>query len=246
MSNAQYVNHLMEVVVAKLCVDLGFDGTCKSTLETLVDIGRRYIEEIGEITANSAELSKRTRPNVFDLAQGFDSMKVDGNLLQKFLTQTRDLTFPQPVIEPRPRHIILCQPLLPIDHAKESHSSKADNGNDAKDEKEGETQDGEGDDEEHPKTDKKEKNRSDPKAAVPPFLPRFPDEHTYKHSPDYPQRRTGREVKQDKVTQNSQVEKSLTNLQPGLDTGNVDRNFLEPAAASARASGSSKHWGSVG
>eukprot|EP00466_Bigelowiella_natans_P019099 jgi/Bigna1/127742/aug1.5_g2450 len=195
MSNAQYVNHLMEVVVAKLCVDLGFDGTCKSTLETLVDIGRRYIEEIGEITANSAELSKRTRPNVFDLAQGFD---------------------------------------------------KADNGNDAKDEKEGETQDGEGDDEEHPKTDKKEKNRSDPKAAVPQFLPRFPDEHTYKHSPDYPQRRTGREVKQDKVTQNSQVEKSLTNLQPGLDTGNVDRNFLEPAAASARASGSSKHWGSVG
>mmetsp|Transcript_17035 Transcript_17035/g.23848 ORF Transcript_17035/g.23848 Transcript_17035/m.23848 type:complete len:245 (-) Transcript_17035:192-926(-) len=244
MSNGQYVNHLMEVVVSKLCLDLGFDGTCKSTLETLVDIGRRYIEEIGEITANSAELSKRTRPNVFDLAQGFESMKVDWKLLQEFRKQTRNLSFPQPVVDSRPRHIILCQPLLPIENAKEPHSSKADNGDDVK---EGDIQDGEVEEvEDEPKTDKREENRSDPKAAVPPFLPRFPDAHTYKHSPDYPQRRTGREVKQDKVAQNSQVEKSLTNLQPGLDTGNVDRNFLEPAAASARTSGSSKHWGSVG
>eukprot|EP00954_Amorphochlora_amoebiformis_P002763 216852-Amorphochlora_amoeboformis.AAC.2 len=37
----EYASRLMEKVVAKMCEDIGFDATRASTLDTLIDIGRR-------------------------------------------------------------------------------------------------------------------------------------------------------------------------------------------------------------
>jgi len=219
----------MEISIAGLCKDIGFDGAKTTTLDTLVDLSRRYIEQIGEKAACRAERAGRTSANILDLDSTFDELGIDWIEIREFFKETSDLKFPTAVVKPQPRKIILCQPSLP--EKKEKKKDKEDVDIEL---------DGEDDEADN---DEKIVEEAPKNLHIPEFLPKFPDEHTYKKTEDYPTR-GGNELKKLKVQQNSQVERSLTTLHSGQRTSSIARNYLEPAT-SAVEENNAKHWGSV-
>ncbi|GAB5353047.1 hypothetical protein AAMO2058_000004900 [Amorphochlora amoebiformis] len=225
----EYASRLMEKVVAKMCEDIGFDATRASTLDTLIDIGRRYIEQIGEKASINAEIANRTSPNVLDLDAAFDELGISWEHTRQFFQETSDLKFPHVVPEPKPRKVIFCKPSLPEEQRSKEKTTQSEDELDLMDEEE---------------DDKKKEDEKpvDKQSHIPEFLPKFPDEHTYRHTNVYP-KRGGREKKHLRVKENSLVEKSLTDLHTGPNSGSVDRNYLEPAMSS-NDQRDSKHWGS--
>mmetsp|Transcript_33627 Transcript_33627/g.81451 ORF Transcript_33627/g.81451 Transcript_33627/m.81451 type:complete len:240 (-) Transcript_33627:288-1007(-) len=231
----EYAQRLMEVSIAQICQDVGFDVAKTSTTETLVDIARRYIELVGEKCSVRAQAAGRTAPNVFDLDCAFDEVGVKWEDMHNFYRETKDLKFPHVAWEPQPRHMIYCLPAF------------KDNGKDIrKDGVRGRSENvpgisANGGDEKVVSKTANSNGRSRGE-HIPDFLPPFPDEHTFRMTDDIPKRNQGREVKQRKVKQNSQVEKSLTNLNP--DDGNIEANYLEPGMGAA-SENTIEHWGSV-
>mmetsp|Transcript_17018 Transcript_17018/g.32288 ORF Transcript_17018/g.32288 Transcript_17018/m.32288 type:complete len:173 (-) Transcript_17018:32-550(-) len=140
---------------------------------------------------------------------------------------------------------------------EDENKHNSDEGGDEKqhmDEEEGEDEDGDGGEE------RSRKRRRKPD-HIPAYLPKFPDEHTYKRTDvvdsypimeahgsfqDFPERGSARELKQLKVKENSQIERSLTNLASEKDQARDEvaaRNYLEPAISATK--GETKHWGTA-
>mmetsp|Transcript_7728 Transcript_7728/g.15098 ORF Transcript_7728/g.15098 Transcript_7728/m.15098 type:complete len:248 (-) Transcript_7728:231-974(-) len=243
----EHARLLMEVAVARLCEDVGFSCALSSTVETLTDVARRYIEELGEKASIRAESARRTIPNTVDLAEAFSDLGVTWRDLRLFYRETIDLKFPHAVPEPVPRAPLLCQPNLPPQEKKKSDEDADENkhnGDEGGDEKQHMDEEGEDDDEEGSE-ERKRKRRRKPD-HIPAFLPKFPDEHTYKRTDDFPERGSARELKQLKVKENSQIERSLTNLATEKDQARDEvaaRNYLEPAISATKSE--TKHWGSA-
>ncbi|XP_051115017.1 transcription initiation factor TFIID subunit 8-like [Andrographis paniculata] len=70
----EYPQAIAKVAVAQVCKSLGFQVVQQTALETLAEIGTRYITEVGKVAQSSANLANRSECNVFDVIQGLEDL----------------------------------------------------------------------------------------------------------------------------------------------------------------------------
>ncbi|XP_062106484.1 transcription initiation factor TFIID subunit 8 [Humulus lupulus] len=69
-----FARAIAKVAVAQICESEGFQAFQSSALETLSDIALRYIQSIGKSAHLYANLAGRTECNVFDIIQGLEDL----------------------------------------------------------------------------------------------------------------------------------------------------------------------------
>ncbi|OAY41011.1 transcription initiation factor TFIID subunit 8 [Manihot esculenta] len=62
------------MAVAQICETLGFHGFKESALDALTDVAIRYLLDLGKTASTHANLSGRTQCNLFDIVRGFEDM----------------------------------------------------------------------------------------------------------------------------------------------------------------------------
>lgn len=65
---------ISRTAVAQICESIGFEIFNESALESLADIAIKYIFDLGKTASSSANLAGRTQCNVFDVIQGLEDM----------------------------------------------------------------------------------------------------------------------------------------------------------------------------
>ncbi|CAA0842922.1 Transcription initiation factor TFIID subunit 8 [Striga hermonthica] len=65
---------IARTAVAQICETVGFEGFNDSALDSLADIVVRYIRDLGKISKFYANLAGRIESNVFDVAQGLEDL----------------------------------------------------------------------------------------------------------------------------------------------------------------------------
>eukprot|EP00117_Sycon_ciliatum_P029593 scpid71694/ scgid5565/ Transcription initiation factor TFIID subunit 8; TBP-associated factor 8 len=121
----------LNVAVAALAAEAGFQRVEKLALETLTEMLQSYIMELGRSAHYGSELSCRTRPNVFDVELALADMGADIGGLRKYAfrpkrlavnKQNRLLPSTQPKTlrvgnqRPHPSHIPSHLPAFPDPH----------------------------------------------------------------------------------------------------------------------------------
>lgn len=69
-----YGRAISSIAVAQICESIGFEGLSESALDSLADIAIRYICDLGKTSKFYANLAGRTESNVFDVVQGLEDM----------------------------------------------------------------------------------------------------------------------------------------------------------------------------
>lgn len=69
-----YSRAISRVAMAQICEGIGFEGFNESALDSLADIAIRYICELGKTSKFYANLAGRTGCNVFDIVQGLEDL----------------------------------------------------------------------------------------------------------------------------------------------------------------------------
>lgn len=69
-----FARAIAKIAVAQVCESEGFQAFQLSALETLSDIALRYIQSIGKSAHSYANLAGRTESNVFDIIQGLEDL----------------------------------------------------------------------------------------------------------------------------------------------------------------------------
>ncbi|GER31318.1 transcription initiation factor TFIID subunit 8 [Striga asiatica] len=70
----EFVEAIARIAVAQVCESLGFQSFQQSALDSLTDVGVRYIREIGKTASFNANLANRSECNVFDVIQGLEDL----------------------------------------------------------------------------------------------------------------------------------------------------------------------------
>ncbi|KAL6571713.1 hypothetical protein OROHE_003356 [Orobanche hederae] len=70
----EYSRAISRVAMAQICEVIGFEGFNDSTLDSLADIAIRYLCELGRTSKFYANLAGRTGCNVFDIVQGLEDL----------------------------------------------------------------------------------------------------------------------------------------------------------------------------
>ncbi|KAG8366962.1 hypothetical protein BUALT_Bualt16G0022800 [Buddleja alternifolia] len=68
----EFAQAIARIAVAQICEGLGFQSFQQSALDSLADVGVRYIREIGKVASSYANLGNRSECNVFDVIQGLE------------------------------------------------------------------------------------------------------------------------------------------------------------------------------
>jgi len=92
-----YARILCKIVVAQLAKGFGFTAINQSAADSLADVIKEYIQEIGTRSHEYSELSSRTDSNFYDIKQAFQDMGVNLQELHHFATQTDEILFAQTV-----------------------------------------------------------------------------------------------------------------------------------------------------
>lgn len=66
---------LARVAVAQICQSVGYDGAQKPALEALTEITTRYLKAIAKSSAESANSSRRTESNLFDIIAAIEELR---------------------------------------------------------------------------------------------------------------------------------------------------------------------------
>lgn len=69
-----YSRAISRVAVAQMCEAIGFEGFDESALDSLAGIAIRYVCELGKTSRFYANLAGRTRCNIFDIIQGLEDL----------------------------------------------------------------------------------------------------------------------------------------------------------------------------
>jgi len=75
----------LRTAVAQVCLTIGWNSIHQTPLNILVDVLHKYIQTIGRISQNRAELYGRNDSNILDLALTFDDMGVNIPDLEEFI-----------------------------------------------------------------------------------------------------------------------------------------------------------------
>ncbi|GFP97914.1 transcription initiation factor TFIID subunit 8 [Phtheirospermum japonicum] len=70
----EFAQAIARIAAAQVCEVLGFQGFHQSALDTLADVGVRYIREIGRTACSYANLANRSECNVLDVIQGLEDL----------------------------------------------------------------------------------------------------------------------------------------------------------------------------
>lgn len=70
----EFAQAIARIAVAQVCESLGFQSFHQSALDTLADVGVRYIREIGKTACSYANLANRSQSNVFDVIQALEGL----------------------------------------------------------------------------------------------------------------------------------------------------------------------------
>jgi len=94
-----YSRVAMQVVVAQVCKELGFQSIQESACEALAEITQKYIEEIGITSHKYAESTSRTESNFNDIRQALKDLHVSLDDLRTFALVADDLPFAKDIPE---------------------------------------------------------------------------------------------------------------------------------------------------
>lgn len=106
---------VMQIVVAKISKQIGWNSVHMSTLEVLTDILQKYIKDLAIKTHKYSELFGRTDPNLNDLGLAFKDMKINIKDIEEYIDFVKPPKFPVKI------------PLYPV--KKESHLNPLRPGN---------------------------------------------------------------------------------------------------------------------
>ncbi|GER30677.1 transcription initiation factor TFIID subunit 8 [Striga asiatica] len=70
----EFAQAIARIAVAQVCESLGFQSFQQSALDSLADVGVRYIREIGKAANLYANLANRSECNAFDVIQGLEDL----------------------------------------------------------------------------------------------------------------------------------------------------------------------------
>mmetsp|Transcript_19838 Transcript_19838/g.27700 ORF Transcript_19838/g.27700 Transcript_19838/m.27700 type:complete len:297 (+) Transcript_19838:65-955(+) len=96
-SPQQYAKLLTKITVAQTCKELGFESVQESVLDSLTEITKKYIEELGRLSHRYTELAARTETNFYDIYHSFKDLGVSFDDLSLFGSVSDDLSFPKAV-----------------------------------------------------------------------------------------------------------------------------------------------------
>jgi len=93
MTSETYARALCKIVVVQLVEQVGFHAIHNSATETLADILRRYIEEVGTVATSFSELAGRTECNFYDVSQALKKLGTSTKDINSWTDQFDDLQF---------------------------------------------------------------------------------------------------------------------------------------------------------
>eukprot|EP01018_Ginkgo_biloba_P035930 Gb_05191 [translate_table: standard] len=207
-----------KIAVGQICETAGFQCFQQSALEALADIAVRYLGDLGRAAHYYANLAGRTDCNVFDVIQAMEDL----NSAQGFegasdvnhsLSSSGTLREIMRYTN-RAEEIPFVRPVprFPVVIKREPTPSFLQLG------------------------------ETPSHSQIPPWLPAFPDAHTYKHTPVFNERKTDpRTDKIEQARQRRKAERSLVNLQQRLASSGavlaISSTAMEPEAGDMKAKG---------
>ncbi|KAH9318067.1 hypothetical protein KI387_019836, partial [Taxus chinensis] len=182
------------IAVAQICESLGFQSCQQSALDALADIAVRYLSDLGKSSHYYANLAGRTECNALDVIQSMEDMNQPqgfsgaSDILYRRLSASATVKDIIYYIN-RSEEIPFARPVprFPVVKKRELMPSFAQMG------------------------------ETPASSHIPPWLPAFPDPHTYVHTPVWNERKM--DPRMDKIEQARQrrkAERSLLNLQQRL------------------------------
>lgn len=81
MSGIEFSRQLLRLALAQLLKDAGFDGAGAISLGVLVDVAERYLELVGQRSAELARAAGRTDVSLFDAETALSSLSVSREVL---------------------------------------------------------------------------------------------------------------------------------------------------------------------
>ncbi|KAL6987368.1 hypothetical protein U1Q18_013117 [Sarracenia purpurea var. burkii] len=74
VSANEFGREVSKIAVAQICKSVGFENFNESALDDLTDIAIRYVRDLGKTASFYANLAGRTESNVFDVIQGLEDL----------------------------------------------------------------------------------------------------------------------------------------------------------------------------
>ncbi|KAG9134575.1 hypothetical protein Leryth_000910 [Lithospermum erythrorhizon] len=74
VSGNDFGRSISRMAVAQICESMGFEGFNESSLETIADIAVRYLSDLGKTSKSYANLAGRTESNVFDIIHALEDL----------------------------------------------------------------------------------------------------------------------------------------------------------------------------
>ncbi|VFQ97600.1 unnamed protein product [Cuscuta campestris] len=181
---------ISRVAVAQICESVGFEGSTESAIDSFSEIAVRYISDLGKIATFYANLSGRSECSIFDIVSGLEDLGSQSGFME-----VNSCRFDSGVMKEivdyvdNSEDIPFAQPIsrFPVINVPKMIPSFERMG------------------------EKPEANH------IPPWLPAFPDPHTYIHTATWNERESNpRDDKIELVRQRRKAEMSLLNLQQRL------------------------------
>lgn len=181
------------MAVAQICESVGFEGFKDSALDTLADISIRYLRDLGKRSSFYANLSGRTQCNLFDIIKSLEDL----GALSGFsgASETGKCLMSSGAVEGiidfvgSNEEIPFARPIprFPVLRSRKLIPSFV------------------------------EMKETPPGNHIPPWLPAFPDPHTYVHTPMWNERKSDpRADKIEQARQRRKAEMALLSLQQRL------------------------------
>lgn len=119
----EYCRGVLQVMVGQVCEQLGFDSVSSVSRDTLTDIMQAYIEELGYVAHNAAELANRSQANAHDVVMALDDSNVSVSNLRRYCEQSEALPLCHEIrqIPVRKRPRVVLEPSGVREDAKHIH-----------------------------------------------------------------------------------------------------------------------------
>jgi len=96
--NYSFCREVLKIVIAQICNEEFHHTSCESVqqsaIETLVDVLQRFIEEIGFLSHDYCEFSRRSECNLNDVLLSLNDFGVKLDDIILFYNNTKDIPFP--------------------------------------------------------------------------------------------------------------------------------------------------------
>lgn len=184
---------ISRIAVAQICKSIGFESFNESALESLADVAIKYIIDLGKTASSGANLAGRTQCNVFDVIQGLEDMCASTGFLRA--SEANHCGLNSGVVREMVEYVESAEE-VPFSQSLPHFPVVK-----------------------HPRMIPSFSQIGETPAFkhVPPWLPAFPDPHTYIRTPTWNERASDpRADKIELARQRRKAERSLLNLQQRL------------------------------